>query len=140
VISGTLYVDGLYFQNLDYHFYSALALAEPREWRARLVTHSEQLGEWAAKTGSPAFRHKYALVSAEIARLNGRELDAMRQYEDAIRLAREHGFLQDEALAYELATRFCAATSFETTGEAFLLASATGVDVLARQSAQCTAC
>ncbi len=49
------------------------------------------------------FENRAALVGAEIARLEGRELDAERLYEQAIRSARDNGFVHNEALAYELA-------------------------------------
>src|SRR5262249_35025903 len=54
------------------------------------------------------FAHRAALVGAEIARLEGLPLDAMDLYERAIASARAHGFVHDEALAYELAARFYA--------------------------------
>jgi hypothetical protein len=41
------------------------------------------------------------LVGAEIARLEGRELDAERLYEQAIRSAGDNGFVHQEALANE---------------------------------------
>jgi len=59
-------------------------------WRELLTLHREQLREWAEKL-STDFRYKHALVLAEIARLEGRDLEAMRQYEQGILLAREHG-------------------------------------------------
>src|ERR1700722_8678025 len=60
------------------------------------------------------------LVSAEIARLERRDSDAMRLYEQAIHQARETGFIQIEALAHELAARFCAARGMETAAHAYL--------------------
>jgi hypothetical protein len=54
-----------------------------------------------------------ALVGAEIARLEGREVEAEHLYEQAIRSAREQDFVQNEGLAYELAARFYAARGFE---------------------------
>ena len=66
------------------------------------------------------FGNRAALVAAEIARLEGRELDAERLYEEAIRSAREHGFVQNEAIAHETAARFYAARGFETIAHAYL--------------------
>ena len=60
------------------------------------------------------------LVSAEIARIEGRELDAERLYEEAIRLAREHGFTQNEGIANEVAGRFYLDRGLETIGHACL--------------------
>jgi PAS domain S-box-containing protein len=60
------------------------------------------------------------LVGAELARLEQRELDAERLYEAAIRSAREHGFVQNEGLAHEVAARFYAARGFDTIAHAYL--------------------
>ena len=59
-------------------------------------------------------------MSAEIARLEGRDADAMRLYEQAIRSAREHGFVQNEGVAHEVAAGFYAARGFETIASAYL--------------------
>jgi hypothetical protein len=91
-------------QSLDYYYYAALTVAalyenasadEQAGWRDLLTAHREQLREWA--DNNPAtFSDKHALVSAEIARLEGRDADAIRLYEQAIKSAREHGFVQNE--------------------------------------------
>jgi PAS domain S-box-containing protein len=60
------------------------------------------------------------LVGAEFARLEQRELDAERLYEAAIRSAREHGFVQNEGLAHEVAARFYATRGFDTIAHAYL--------------------
>ena len=49
------------------------------------------------------FENRAALVAAEIARIEGRMLDAQELYEKAIRSAHVHGFVHNEALANELA-------------------------------------
>jgi PAS domain S-box-containing protein len=92
---------------------------EQTGWRDLLTAHREQLREWADNY-PPTFGDKYALVSAEIARLEGRDADAMRLYEQAIRSTREHGFVQNEGLAHELAARFYAARGIGTIAHACL--------------------
>ena len=113
---------------LDYFYYSALTLAalyenaaadERNRWREVLITRVQQLGEWA-ENYQPTFGDKYALVSAEIARIEGRDLDAQRLYEEAIRSARDNGFVQNEAVAYEVAARFYSARGFEKFADAYL--------------------
>jgi PAS domain S-box-containing protein len=115
-------------QLLDYFYYAALTVAalyhkasadEQNGWREFLTAHREQLREWA-ENYPPTFADKHALVSAEIARLEGRDADAMRLYEEAIRSAREHGFIQNEGLAHELAARFFTACGFDTVAHACL--------------------
>jgi len=112
----------------EYHFYAALARAagcdmasaeeRPRHLQA-LAAHHRQIALWA-KNCPATFANRAALVGAEIARLEGRELDAERLYEQAIRLARKHGFVQNEGLAYEVAARFYTARGFETFATAYL--------------------
>ena len=115
-------------QLLDYFYYSPLTAAacyenasadEQQEWHELLAAHREQLREWA-ENYPPTFADKHALVLAEISRLEGRALDAMHLYEQAIQSAREHGFVQNEAVAYEVAARFYLARGFETHGHVYL--------------------
>ncbi|WP_224366223.1 sensor histidine kinase [Hyalangium versicolor] len=99
---------------IDYTFYTALALAayhpvapvsEKDTVRARLEKHLHVLETWAR--GCPEnFRQKHLLVAAEFARIEGRQLDAMRLYDSAIDSARQNEFRQDEALAHDRAGRF----------------------------------
>lgn len=66
----------------------------------------KQLKKWAAN--SEDFKHKYLLVLAEMARLQGRP-QAIGLYDAAVQSARKCGYIQNEALANELAARFYAA-------------------------------
>ena len=84
-----------------------------------LVAHHKQLEIWAEHC--PAnFENRPALVGAEIARIEGRVLDAEQLYEKAIRSAHTNGFIQNEAVAYEVAARFYAARDFGKIAEAYL--------------------
>ena len=115
-------------QVFDYFYYAALTVAalyekgsakEQQEWRELLTVHQEQLREWA-ENYPPTFADKHALVSAEIARLEGRDADAMRLYEEAIRSARENGFVQNEGTAHEVAARFYAVRGAESIAHSCL--------------------
>jgi PAS domain S-box-containing protein len=115
-------------QLLDYFYYAALTVSalygsasadQQGEWRGLLAAHLEQLREWA-ENYPPTFGDKHALVSAEIARIDGRALDAMELYEKAIRSAREHGFAQNEAVALEVAARFYLSRGFDRLAHASL--------------------
>jgi PAS domain S-box-containing protein len=112
----------------EYHFYAALAHAgccDPAsaEERVRhleeLAAHHRTFALWA-ESGPENFAHRAALLGAELARLEGREAEAMRLYEDAVRSAREQGFVQNEGIANELAARFYAARGLETIAQAYL--------------------
>ncbi|WP_245272685.1 ATP-binding sensor histidine kinase [Mesorhizobium sp. LNHC221B00] len=109
-----LWAAPVHFQRLDYIYYTALTLTtlyenasvgEKGAWNDLLALHLEQLREWA-ENYPPTFGDKHALVAAEIARIEGRDADAMRLYEEAISSAHDQGFVQTEGLAYELAARF----------------------------------
>ena len=117
------------FETAEYHFYSALARAEvcgsaPAGQRRQalveaLAAHHRQLAVWAENCPEN-FENRAALVAAEIARIEGRELGAERLYEQAIRSAYDNDFPHNEALASELAGRFYLARGFETNGLAHL--------------------
>ena len=77
------------------------------------------LREWA-ESNPGTFLDKYSLVMAEVARIQGRELDAQHLYEQAIRSSNANGFVQNEALANELAARFYMARGFEKIAYAYL--------------------
>jgi len=115
-------------QLLDYFYYAALTVAacyengsteEQQVWRDLLTVHREQLREWA-ETYPPTFADKHTLVLAEIARLEKRDADAMQLYEQAIHLAREHGFVQNDGLAHELTAQYYLAHGLEMAGYAHL--------------------
>ena len=89
------------------------SLLDTRQHVEALAAHHRQLAIWAEHCPEN-FENRAALVGAEIARIEGRELDAERLYEQAIRSARANGFVHNEALANELAARFYAARGFET--------------------------
>jgi hypothetical protein len=117
-----------HIQSVDYYYYSALtatALYETTgaEKRIEIVEGVQQslkwLREWVESCPG-TFLDKHTLVLAEVARIEGRDLDAMRLYEEAIRSAHQNGFIQNEAVAYEVAARFYAARGFETFAQAYI--------------------
>ncbi len=109
-------------------FYSALSHAAscdaalPGQYRQHvepLTAYHKQLAEWAENCPEN-FENRAALVGAEIARIEGRHLDAGRLYERAIKSARDNGFVHNEGLAYELAARFYLGRSFDDIGTLYL--------------------
>ena len=106
---------------VEFHFYDALchaavhesASSEDRKFhRARLMEHLDKLDTWALHCPEN-FVTRAALVAAELARIDGRELDAEQLYERAISSARAADLVHNEALANELAGRFYLARGFE---------------------------
>ena len=118
----------LYFDVAEYCYYGALARAAwcdsvPADERSqqfeKLCDHHAQLQAWA-EDGPENLANRVALIGAEIARLEGRDADAMRLYEQAIRSARDDSFVQNEGVAHEVAARFYAARGSETSADAHL--------------------
>jgi PAS domain S-box-containing protein len=93
--------------------YSAASVSEQAKFTLLLEGKLKKLRLWAEDCPQN-YRNRYALVLAEIARIEGRVAEAMDLYEEAIRSARDEGFVQQEALGYELAARFYAARGFAT--------------------------
>jgi PAS domain S-box-containing protein len=123
-----LWTSSSFFEEAEYHFYSALsqagccdqaAVGERQQHLDAVAAHHRKLQVWA-RNCPENFENRAALVEAEIARLKGCELDAERLYEQAIRSARASGFVHNEALACELAARFYAARGFEINSHAHL--------------------
>ncbi|MDC0672326.1 ATP-binding sensor histidine kinase [Nannocystis radixulma] len=111
-----------------HHFYHALALTalypqagaeEQRRLAQTLAGQLQTLKRWAANCPEN-YANRHALVSAEVARIEGRYLEAEGLYEDAIHSARDNGFMQQEALAYELASRFYRARGFVQFADTYL--------------------
>ena len=123
-----LWTCSLFIEEAEYHFYGALALgtwcdSTPADERslhlAAMTAHHRQLQIWAGNCPEN-FADRTALVGAEIARIEGRVVDAEQLYEQAIRAAQENGFVHNEALANELASRFYAARGLEKIARVYL--------------------
>jgi GAF domain-containing protein len=91
----------------------------PRQHIDALAAHHRSLEAWAENCPEN-FENRAALVAAEIARVEGREIAAEHLYEQAIRSAHAHGFVHNEALAHEFAGRFYLARGFQKIGHTYL--------------------
>src|SRR5215831_7230387 len=116
------------FETAEFHFYGALSHAASWDSAApdrrqqhfeALTAHHRQLEVWAEYCPEN-FENRAALVGAEIARLEGRDLDAMHLYEKAIHSAHASRFVHNEALANELAARFYLLRGFDKTANTYL--------------------
>ncbi len=97
----------------EYWFWTTLAATATRTTGlpADFENVQQDFERWADRCPQ-TFQHKRALLGAERARLEGRDLDAMRAYDQAVTEARENGFTHLEALAADIATRFYVARDF----------------------------
>lgn len=97
-----------------FHFYESLTLIAEADGREapisraarQQVAANQKLLAHHARHAPMNYRHHWCLVEAERLRLDGKPDQAMRHYELAMDLARDNGFVHEEALAHELAARF----------------------------------
>ncbi|NER33447.1 MAG: AAA family ATPase [Oscillatoria sp. SIO1A7] len=78
---------------------------EQKKYRQQIETNQKEMKDWADRCPDN-FIHKYLLVGAEMARVSGEWQEAMGLYDRAIESAKEHEFVQNEALGNELAAKF----------------------------------
>ncbi len=112
----------------EYWFYLALVMVanydnvdalEQEHYLAKVDEHLVHLKQWAID-GSFNFSCKYYLVAAEKARICGANAEALTLYEQAITAAQQSGFVHIEALACELAGKYCLSHKLTTAGFAYL--------------------
>ncbi|HEY9677358.1 MAG TPA: AAA family ATPase [Drouetiella sp.] len=117
----------------EYWFYNALALAgnfenvnqlQKKDYIHKIEKLEKQLGIWASHN-STDFKHKHELVLAELARIKGDYVEAMRLYEQSISSAKRSGYIQNEAIANELAGRLNYSLGLKTAGDAYLREAST---------------
>ncbi len=110
------YVEGAgsFFTVPLFRFYSSLAYlavyqrSRPDRQRkiGRTIRKNLDYLRFCARPAPMNHLHRYHLVQAEYLRVQGEKAGASDHYTEAIRLAREHGYAHEEALANELAARF----------------------------------
>ena len=123
-----LWTSAAMFESAEHRFYGALAHAaawdsaspgQRPKHLASLIAHHGQLQVWA-EHNPDTFANRAALAGAEIARIEGRTLEAEELYEKAIRSAHANGFVQNEGVANEAAGRFYSARGFEKIATTYL--------------------
>lgn len=85
----------------------------------RVRENQTKLHHWA-EYAPMNYLHKWQLVEAETFRVLGQKLQAIELYELAIAGAREHQYIQEEALASELAARFYLDWDKETIARTYM--------------------
>ncbi|WP_341734383.1 ATP-binding sensor histidine kinase [Microcoleus sp. EPA2] len=117
-----------HFVNPVFRFHYAIALAsgatnasdrDRQLYREQLNISLEEFRDLAQHC--PAnYQHKYLLIYAEIERLSGNNYAAAEYYDQSIASALENGFIQNAALANELATRFYLAQNRYNSAKLYL--------------------
>jgi len=108
-----IYIPGIYMIALFNWYQSLIYLAlyqtAPNDiqvsYLKQVMQNQQQMQLWKASC-EENFAHKYLLIEAELARIKGDYPQAEIYYDQAIKLAREYGFIQEQALAAELAAKY----------------------------------
>ncbi|NES94180.1 MAG: AAA family ATPase [Desertifilum sp. SIO1I2] len=112
-----------------FHFYDSLTQlavcselpeAERDRTKQRVSANQAKLKRWA-EDAPMNHLHKFYLVEAEQYRANGEIYQAMESYDLAIAKAKANGYLQEEALANELAARFYRLRGKDRIGQDYLI-------------------
>ncbi|MBD2386165.1 trifunctional serine/threonine-protein kinase/ATP-binding protein/sensor histidine kinase [Cylindrospermum sp. FACHB-282] len=98
----------------QHNFYYSLALlaeynnqdsSKQEQYLKQVVENQEIMNYWAVNAPNN-YQHKLDLIEAEKARVLGNNWEAIELYDQAIRGAKENKYIQEEALANELAAEF----------------------------------
>lgn len=85
--------------------YSQVPISEQHSILDRIQANQNKMQKWGHHAPMN-YLHKYYLVEAERYRVLGQYLEAIDSYDRAIALAKEYEYINEEALANELAARF----------------------------------
>ncbi|MEG5173747.1 AAA family ATPase [Microcoleus sp. B3-D7] len=112
-----------------YHFYDSLVRlavysdtpqSEQEKLLDRVQANQEKMQKWAHHAPMNHL-HKFYLVEAERHRVLGEKIEALEMYDKAIALAKENGYLNEEALAHELAAKFYLSWGKEKIAKPYLI-------------------
>ncbi|WP_442938343.1 ATP-binding protein [Nostoc sp.] len=112
----------------NFHFYTALThlalfTTQPEQEQVELLalveTHQTILQQWA-QNAPMNHQHKWYLVEAEKYRVLGNKAEAIEHYDRAIAGAKENDYIQEEALANELAAKFYLAWGKEKVAAGYM--------------------
>ncbi len=97
----------LYFYDalVRLRIYHELTEAEQTRTLTIVVENLEKLHRWASYAPMN-FQHKFLLIKAEQSRILDKKLEAIELYDRSISGAKENEYIQEEALANELAAKF----------------------------------
>ena len=100
------YVWNLYDSLTQLAHYSYAETSVQKSILEKVETNQNKMQYWANHAPMNG-QHKYDLVAAEHHRVLGERLEAIELYDRAIAGAKENEYLQEEAVANELAAKFC---------------------------------
>ncbi|BAY79794.1 serine/threonine protein kinase with two-component sensor domain (plasmid) [Nostoc linckia NIES-25] len=123
-IQGTISVLVFNFYDSLAHLaiYSSLSDSEQESILNRVTNNQQKIQLWA-NHAPMNFLHKFYLVEAERERVQGNKAKAIEFYDRAIKEANENHYIQEEAIANELAAKFYLDWGKERIAEDYLIAA-----------------
>ena len=110
-----------FYSSLGYlKVYLSATEAEQVQYLDKVTANQEKMKRWADHAPMNHL-HKYHLVEAERYRVAGEKAEAIEHYDRAIQLAQENGYIQDAALAHELAAQFYLDWGKEKVAQVYLI-------------------
>ncbi|MEH2140154.1 protein kinase domain-containing protein [Nostoc sp.] len=125
----TLGSNSAFFQIIQYHFYYPLSLLaiypnatleKKKQYWDTIQEHQQIQKNWADNCPQN-FLHRYLLLSAEMAKVSSNYMDAIELYDRAITKAKENEYLNEQALANELAAKFYLEWGKERIAQEYLI-------------------
>ncbi|MEH2073349.1 MAG: AAA family ATPase [Nostoc sp.] len=125
----TLGCNSGFFPIIQYYFYYPLSLLaiylnatleKKKQYWDTIQEHQKIQKNWADNCPQN-FLHRYLLLSAEMARVSNNYIDAIELYDRAIAKAKENEYLNEQALANELAAKFYLEWGKERIAQEYLI-------------------
>ena len=124
------YLDGVVGQVIiaTFYFYDSLTKlqcylkaseSDKKKLLKQINFNQKKLKKWS-NYAPENFLHKFHLVKAEKYRVLGKYNKAIKDYENSIQLAQENKYIQEQALANELAAKFYLALGKVTTAKGYI--------------------
>lgn len=121
-VTGQLIVPQFYFYDslARLGLYHVSETCEQKQILDKVTANQKKMQHWAYYAPMN-FLHKFYLVEAERHRIIGEYVEAMELYDRAITLARENEYINEEALANELAAKFYLQWGREKIAQTYLI-------------------
>ncbi|MBD1805629.1 AAA family ATPase [Microcoleus sp. FACHB-SPT15] len=117
---GTIPLSHFYNSLVHLAIYSEASKSEQKLILQKVNANQKKLKKWA-RFAPMTHLHKFYLVEAERYRVLDEKTKAIECYDRAIALAKENGYLNEEALANELAAKFYLAWGKKEVAQAYVL-------------------
>ena len=113
-------VHNFYYSLTLLALYPTASKSEQKQYLKQVASLQKKMKHWAVNCPEN-YQHKYDLVEAEKARVLGKYEKAAEYYDLAVKGASENEYIQEEALANELAAEFYLANGLKKVAQTYLI-------------------